>query len=135
MRDISKYWGQRGGDTIPIGWFFVAAAALAASVGAVWCARWYRRHRARPGPLWIFHSVARAIGLNLGDQWLLIRVARQQQLPSALTLLLSPGTLAFHGADYAKSVAPQRREAMQRRLAEVAHGLFSRTDDQRDCRG
>lgn len=135
LSDISKYWDQRGGDTLSMVWFFIAAAGLVASVGTVWLARWYHRHHARPSPLWIFHGVAQAIGLNLADQWLLIRVAKQQQLPSALTLLLSPDTLAFHGADHIRSIAPPRREAMRRRLAKVAHSLFSRTADSHDYRG
>ena len=61
------------------------------------------RSRRRPHPLALFRRVALDMGLDGADRRLLIRIARQQGLPSPLTLLVSSATFAHHVRAYAQT--------------------------------
>jgi len=56
---------------------------------------------------------------------LLTRIARQQRLPWALTMLLSSRTLRYHGLRYVKSVLYYRRAATLARLKRIDARLFA----------
>ena len=127
LSEIVDHWGGRGGHVISMGWFLVAVAGLVVVVGGTWLWQRHKHHQVRPGPLRIFHRIARAVGLNLADEWLLARIARHQVLPSPLTLLVSSNTLTFHAAQYADSLAPHRRASVERRLSAIARTLFVTT--------
>ena len=109
---------------ISMGWFVVAVCGLVVVVGGTWLWQRYKHHQVRPGPMRIFHRIARAVGLNLADEWLLARIARHQVLPSPLTLLVSLNTLRFHAAQYAESLSAHRRTSVERHLSTIARTLF-----------
>jgi hypothetical protein len=98
---------------------------LLAVVTAMW---WWERRRSRhlrSHPHKLFEQVAREAGLSWYDRWLLTRMARQQRLPSALTLLLCPATLAHHAQQYALARAPGRRARIAARATGIARTVFA----------
>ncbi len=79
--------------------------------------------RDNSSPTLAFWSLAGGLGLTIAERRLLWRIARYQRLPSALTLLLSPATLAHHGRAYAQSTTrPQR---IDHQLQQVSRKLFA----------
>lgn len=127
LSEIVDHWGGRGGHVISMNWLLVGASGLAVVIGGLWLRQRYQHHVVRPNPIRIFHRTARAVGLNLADQWLLTRIARQQVLPSPLTLLVSAHTFRFHTDQYAQSLPPGRRASVKRHLSTIAHTLFETT--------
>ncbi len=79
-----------------------------------------RRRHEESAPLGAFLEAAAVLGLSWRQRLLLVRIARQQKLPTPLTLLLSAGTMTHHGRLYAESVGPYRRSGVLRRITELA---------------
>ncbi len=89
--------------------------------------RMWQRHKtqaSRARPAATFLAVAWSLRLRWRDQWLLLRVARQQRLPSALTLLLSPATLQHHAQRYVATLARHRRPSMHTRMSGLHRTLY-----------
>lgn len=105
-------------------WVAFLLSVIGLVVGSLWLRDHWRSRHVRSAPLLTFIYVARTLGLSPADCWLLIRIARQQNLPSPLTLILSDNTLQWHGRQYADSVVPFRRSALQRRLRTISACLF-----------
>ena len=78
----------------------------------------------RSRPTTLFLRVAEQLKLNWSDCWLLWRIARQQNLPSAITLLLSRNTLLTHAEGFAACMPERRRERVLNHAQRVAHTLF-----------
>ena len=78
--------------------------------------------QSRPGAL--FMRIAEQLKLHWTDSWLLWRIARQQNLPSALTLLLSRNTLLTHAEGYAARMSARRRDRVLRHANRLAQTLF-----------
>ena len=88
----------------------------------------WRRHATRhlrTRPVATFLEIARSQGLGWPDRIVLLFIARQQGLPSALTLLLSGATLRHHARRYAAGFGRWRRAAVMRRVALIRRALFA----------
>ena len=83
-----------------------------------------RRSDEQSRPTGLFLQLAEALGLGWRERWLLWRIARQQHLPSAITLLLSRQTLLHQGEAYSQSVKPQRRERVLEKVSSIASVVF-----------
>ncbi|MCE9592096.1 MAG: hypothetical protein K8S99_16440 [Planctomycetes bacterium] len=86
--------------------------------------RWQRERRQRSTPMLTFHYAAEQMGLEMRDELLLARIARVQELPSPLTLMLSRGTLRHHTARYLKTLSPGQAARINRRIEGVERLLF-----------
>ena len=96
-------------------------------VTALWGWHSWRRHRSRhlrTRPVGTFVDVARSQGLSWPDRIVLLWIARQQRLPSALTLLLSGVTLHHHARRCTERFDRFRRAAVMRRVAMIRRALF-----------
>lgn len=100
------------------------AAGLITVLLAVWGMRRYRAEQLEAAPLMTFRRIAVKLDLSLSQQWLLVRIARQQALPSPLTMLLSPATFAHHAALYLEHARPSRRHRERITLNAIARLLF-----------
>lgn len=98
----------------------IFAAALCSAGG--W--RWYRTRHLRSKPLLTFHQLATAMGVTLGDQWFLTRIARRGGLPTPLALMLCPTTMRHHAARFAERASPQRRAKVMARVSGIEHRIF-----------
>ena len=86
------------------------------------------RFQAEAGPPVMLLSLrAGGVGLNLtaADLWLLYRIARQQRLPTPLTLLMSPATLRHHAGRFTESFGAGRTERVTNHVERVAQRIFS----------
>lgn len=83
-----------------------------------------QRSQTRSQPVRLFLQVAQALGIGWRERWLLIRIARQQKLPSALTLLVSRSTMLIHARAYAQSLGERRGERVLKRVAQLAALIF-----------
>lgn len=126
LRAVSEHWGSDA--AAPLRWILVAVGALLIALGTVLLVRWWRGRHLRSQPWQIFRQVAAVAELGLRDQWLLVRIARHQKLPTPLTLLLSGRTLRVHGREYAEALAPWRRAAIMQRIATIRRHLFGNMD-------
>ncbi len=114
----------RGGSAMSLGWIAAAAGLLMLLLVVLSMRKLRDRAEASSAPMLVFRRVAEHAGVSLSDQWLLIRIARQQQLPTPLALLLSPGTLMHHGAAYAAGLSDRRRRVTLIRLDALRQELF-----------
>ena len=121
LHAIRHHWGDL---LVPLTWAGSVAAVAAAVLGAVALQHWLRKRGREPQPVAVFHAVARRLGLSWAEQWLLLRIARAQALPSPLTLLLSRRTLRVHAGRWAAELPVSRRRGVLRRVRRVRQRLM-----------
>lgn len=124
LQDISDNWGMRGGTLMRFDWLAFAVGVLVVLLGIVALRKRLIQARERPRAPRVFRHVAAALGLTLSERRLLVRIARQQALPSPIALLCSPATLAFHADQYGRTVPTRRRAWVRRRVAILRRALF-----------
>ena len=105
-------------------WIAVAGSAVALVVLGLWLWKRSQSRDLRTAPILTFRRVAAALGLGLSDQLMLIRIARHEALPSPLTLVLSPATLAHHASHYTERLSPPLRPHVLARVASISTALF-----------
>lgn len=106
-------------------WLAVAGGALLAVIGLLSLRAVRDPRQARPAPMLVFRRVAEAVGLDLGEQWLLVRIAKARKLPTPLTLLLSEGTLVHHAVAWADTLGPRRQRDAMIRIDALRQKLFA----------
>lgn len=121
--EISRHFGSGGGFSFE--WLLIAVGLVLFAIGVVSLRTWWKTRHLRSSPLLVFNRVAAACGLSLGDRVLLWRIARQQALPTPLTLLLSPTTLRHHARAYADARGFAGRAALMQRVATLRRRLFA----------
>lgn len=121
LQAIRHHWNDL---LVPLTWAAATAAVAGGVLGAVALSRWLRTRGQGPQPLGVFRTVARAAGLSLAEQWLLVRVARAEALPSPLTLLLSRQTLRVHATRYAAALPASRRLGVLTRVRHLRGRVF-----------
>jgi hypothetical protein len=85
---------------------------------------WLRRRRHHAKPIGVFLQLAAIGRLSPADQWLLLRIARQQALPGPATLLMSTRTLRVHGAAFVRHAAVVRKKQRLKRIAAIRRRLL-----------
>lgn len=123
-RAVSEHWGDDA--AAPLQWMLVALGVLLILLAVLLVVRWWRQRHQHSHPWLVFHRIAGVAELSLRDRLLLMRVARQQGLPTPLTLLLSGRTLRVHGRGFVKAQAPWRRAALMQRIASIRRHVFGR---------
>jgi hypothetical protein len=111
-------------NVFPVTGFSIAAVGLIVLMLAIWGWKYNQQRHLRSTPMAIFHRIAGHLHLNLQQQWLLLRIARQQTLPSPLTLMLSSATLEHHASQYAKQMPQRRRSEFNARITAIRSTLF-----------
>ena len=72
----------------------------------------------------VFTALADELGLSIRQQWLLVRVAQQQALPTALALLLSADTYTHHSRKYVQHLPPKAGEVANHQLDAIRRRVF-----------
>lgn len=107
-------------------WLVLIAGTLIGLLIAARTFRWARERSLKSKPLRVFHHLANELGLHLADQWLLVRISRQQLLPSPLTLVLSSSTLRHHGEQFALTLPGRKQSRVMLHVAGIDAALFGR---------
>lgn len=115
---------QNTSDMFPVRNLVIILAVFAAIMFGFWLRKWYKNRPTDPTPSLLFRKMARELRLGLFDQWLLLRICREQHLPSPLTLLLSRATLLHYANQYAKDLAPIRTPMVLARTERIVKLLF-----------
>ena len=124
MRGIGDQISFDGSLAFPPKYFYIAITTLITLIGLLWLWRYHRQRHLRPRPWATFNQVASAMGIGAADQWLLIRIAWQQSLPTPLTLMLSHSTLHHYAHRYAASLNNARRRSVLDRASAIEHFMF-----------
>lgn len=122
LDEIAEHF--HSGSMIPLEWIAIAAGLIIVAITAISLYRWHRTRHLRSNPPMVFHRVAREAGLSWSQQVLLWRIARQQSLPTPLTLMLSPATLDHHARLYVAHHSPRGGSAVLDRVAKIHRKLF-----------
>jgi len=122
FRQLAEHWD--GQAVLPLPWVLIALALLLLLLSGLSVAHWWRRRDSRPAPWRVFRRVTDELGLEWSQRWLLWRIARRQELPTPLTLLISPGTLTHHAEAYAAACGARRAEAVRDRVQRLCVTLF-----------
>jgi hypothetical protein len=122
VREIARHWN--GGGMVDLSAGVLVFAGVVLLVLALWMWKRHRGEDAPSRPMAVFRRVAGKVALSIGEQVLLTRIARQQKLPTPLTLLLSSGTLQHHGQRYAESLPESQRRNALARIARVGRKVF-----------
>ncbi len=102
----------------------LALSGLLVILLALWGYKRARQRRMAAGPTIVFHRIANTVGLSLHDQWLLLRISRQQLLPTPITLMLSGSTLEHHARDYIDHLPSRRRETVRTQVKKIGLKIF-----------
>ena len=124
VQHLVDYWDSR--RLLSLGFLTVGLSLL---LQVVWLLRSWRRyhsHHVRERPFWTFRRVAISVGLDWRQQWILIRIARQQGLVSPLALLLPVATLRHHAQRYVESIGPRRCVPTMGCIAEIYRRLLEK---------
>lgn len=122
LKLISENWGAN--SLVSTQWAMVAIGALLILLAVIAMTRWWRTRHLRSNPLLVFNRVATELDLPWRQRWLLFCIARQQALPTPLTLLLSPRTMRLHARAYAADKRVGRRLSIMQRVAQMRRQLY-----------
>ncbi len=117
---------QRTHTIFPVLGFSIAALGLGLLLVAVWGWRHKKQRHLRSTPMSVFHRVATQLDIDLTMQWLLVRIARQQALPSPLVLLMSGTTLNHHADRFADQLPARKRTVVLARIKVLGRILFGK---------
>ena len=106
-------------------WAVVAMSVIILVMLVLRIIKWRNSRNREDGPLLVFHQIARQLELDITTQWLLIRVAQQQNLPTPLTLLICDSTFSHHAKAYVKSLPAQRQQSVLNQLSKTHQHLFA----------
>ena len=122
LQESLEYWGNNS----KFAWISLAlGACLVLGVIAGFCVRpWLQRRQQRLIPLRTFRQLADELGISTRDQALLIRIAKQQALPSPLTLILSGATLKHHVQRYGQTLSRSDLNEITRQVDALERDLF-----------
>lgn len=118
---------QHIGDTFPVTAAILVCAGLLLLMAAAWGWQRHKQRHLRSEPMLTFHQVAGSMGLSLKQQWLLVRIARGEALPTPLTLMLSSATLTHHARRFAESTGTRRPSAIGDEVASIGRVLFGKS--------
>ena len=118
---------QHIGDTFPVTAAILVCVGLLLLLAAAWGWQRHKQRHLRSEPMITFHQVAAKMGLSLKQQWLLVRIARSEALPTPLTLMLSSATLTHHADRFAKSAGTVRHPSVADDVASIARVLFGKS--------
>lgn len=123
---LQEQWVFTAKGLMPVAPILVTVAILTVVLVLVGCWRSGQFRRLRPTSLRIFNQVIQGLGLARSEISLLVCIARQQQLPSPLTLVLSAATLDHHVRAYAQSIAAdsRRRGQVENQIRHIKQVLF-----------
>ncbi|MFP4145268.1 MAG: HEAT repeat domain-containing protein [Phycisphaeraceae bacterium] len=96
VQAIRRNWDS--GELMQLDRLLPAVGGLLVGIGGLALWRWWRQPGPRPGR--VFREVASSAGLGWRQRRLLVRIAREQGLPTPLTLMLSSRTLSVHARAY-----------------------------------
>lgn len=121
---LQQQWQLSSDGLLALTPVIVAMVACGVVLAVWWLWRSDVRRRLRAVPVQVFLDVVHGLGLSRAQQWLLIRAAQQQGLPSPLTLVLSEATFEHHTQAYTQSVRAGRRPQVVARLRRAHRVLF-----------
>lgn len=101
----------------------LAGVAIIVSL-SIWLMKRVRRTAPDAPPMSVFDEAAANLGLSITERWLLVRIAKQQKLPTPLTLLASSQTLAHHANAFIKSQPRWRKDSVTQRVNGIFTKLF-----------
>ena len=127
MQELFKDAFTTMDQTFPVTSAVLVALGLVLLLASIWGWRWHQRRHLRSEPIRVFHQVASQVGMSLKQQWLLVRIARQQHLPTPLTLMLSGKTLEHHAQAYLQAASDRRRDALKGQIHAVVALLFDQS--------
>lgn len=133
LRHIRDGWGTS--VSVPVSPTLLIALGLvlaAGAAGVMGVRLWRQRADGRRAGA-TFRLAARRAGLSWRDRWALRRIAARAELPTPLTLLLSPATLRHHAAAVAqRSRSPRLIQHMARveaMLLSLHHDAMSADEE------
>jgi len=109
---------------VPVSGLLMTLGALVCLLVVLYLIKKWKRRREQSRPINVFKRVAKRVGIHPADQHLLMRIARHQNLPSPLTLLLSATTLRHHAHYYAEAQPARQRTQIMSRIAAIRRDLF-----------
>ena len=124
LKEVSKVINEGVGHDMPWELLMVGiGATLTAIVVISLRRRWIGRHE-NPGPLMMFNAIARKAGLSWQERFILWRIARANDLPTPIALLLARGALRHYAEQYARHHNITARAKFDARLNHIESNLF-----------
>lgn len=121
--EVSEHFNHGRWD-LPWELVVVGIGMVLASIAAISLFRWWQRRHDDPTPLMLFSAIARKAGLSWGERILLWRIARSEELPTPIALLLARGTLTHYATRFARKQSPRTRERVLSRVNQLKGRLF-----------
>lgn len=123
--DISTMFKEHwhSDDLVDTNILLIAACMLFGVLLIIYSVRAYQRRHEQAHPLTTFNAIAAELQLSVGEKLTLIRIARHDNLPTPLALLLSPATLHHHAKSFAADLGPAARQKVIFRVRQIRKRL------------
>ncbi|MCC7147025.1 MAG: hypothetical protein IT443_11320 [Phycisphaeraceae bacterium] len=108
-------------------WVILGIGAIGLILLLVQLVRLFRIRHLHPLPIWTFIRLATSWGIRFADQWLLIRLATRERLPSPLTLVISPTTFRHHALHACQTEPQNQRNRFLLRIQLAQQRIFDRS--------
>lgn len=124
LKEVSKHINDGIKHDLPWELLLVGLGLTLVGITLISLHRWWKRRQDDPSALVLFSAIARKAGLGWSDRLTLWRVARANDLPSPIALLLARGALRHYADQYALAKPGRARQRLDRRVARIEAELF-----------
>lgn len=124
LEQISEHHNQGFRHDVPWDLLLVGLGTTMIVIVVISMRRWWLARHNDPSPLVLYSAIARKAGLSLTDRFVLWRIARTQDLPTPIALLLAKGALRHYAQQYAAGRPLKSQHRLDRRIAHIEAELF-----------
>lgn len=124
LSEVSRHVNDGIEHDLPWELLLVGLGLILITITAVSLRRWWLSRQDDPSPLVVYSAIARKAGLSWSDRLVLWRIARANDLPTPIALLLARGALRHYTHQFARRLGPRSAERLRARITRIESDLF-----------
>lgn len=124
IKEVSEHFNDGIQHDLPWELLLVGLGTTLIAIVIIAARRWWKQRQDDPSPLVLYSAIARKAGLSWKDRFMLWRIARANDLPTPIALLLARGALRHYAAAFAARLGPKSAVRFNARIHQIESELF-----------
>lgn len=124
IKEVSEHFNDGIQHDLPWELLLVGLGTTLIAIVIIAARRWWKQRQDDPSPLVLYSAIARKAGLSWKDRFMLWRIARANDLPTPIALLLARGSLRHYAAVFAVRLSPRSAGRFNARIQQIEAELF-----------